>query len=169
MIVLVTGGARSGKSAFALARTEALAPPDWLFIATAEPRDDEMRARIAEHRRQRRSGWITVEAPLDPAAALGGAGSRPAALVDCVTLWLSNLIEAGRDDDAIEAAVQALVAGTAATRPLVLVTNEVGLGIVPEHPLARRYRDLIGRVNQRIAAAATEVHLLVCGQPLRIK
>ena len=159
-LVLVTGGARSGKSAFALARANG-----GVYIATAEAGDDEMRERIARHRAERGPAWTTVEAPLDPAAALPAAGT---ALIDCLTLWISNLMLAGRDDAAIYAAAEHL-AGKASACTTIAVTNEVGLGIVPEHPLARRFRDVAGRVNQIFAARADEVWLLVCGQPLRIK
>jgi adenosylcobinamide kinase/adenosylcobinamide-phosphate guanylyltransferase len=160
MLVLVTGGARSGKSAFALARAQG-----GLYIATAEAGDDEMRERIARHRQERGPGWQTLEAPMDPAAVLPASG---VVVIDCLTLWISNLMLAGRDDAAIYAAAADL-ASKSVRCTTYAVTNEVGLGIVPEHPMARRFRDLAGRVNQTFAAAAGEVWLLVCGQPLRIK
>ena len=160
MLVLVTGGARSGKSSYALARARG-----GLYIATAEAGDDEMRERIARHREERGPAWKTIEAPMDPAAALPASG---VVVLDCLTLWISNLMLAGRDDAAIYAAAADL-AEKSTRCTTYAVTNEVGLGIVPEHPLARRFRDLAGRVNQTFAAAATEVWLLVCGQPLRIK
>ena len=160
MLVLVTGGARSGKSAFALARGQA-----GVYIATAEAGDDEMRLRIEHHRKERGQNWVTIEAPLDPAIALPRDG---VVVIDCLTLWVSNLMLAGRTDEAIYAAA-ADFAAKATTCTTYAVTNEVGMGIVPEHPLARRFRDVAGRVNQTFAAAAAEVWLLVCGQPLRIK
>ncbi|HJZ84995.1 MAG TPA: bifunctional adenosylcobinamide kinase/adenosylcobinamide-phosphate guanylyltransferase [Polyangia bacterium] len=169
-MVLVTGGARAGKSAFARMRAEAAGGAPRLFIATAHAGDDEMRARIARHQRERGPTWRTVEAALDPASAVRAAADARVVLIDCLTLWLSNLMLAGRDDEAIDAAAADLCATASAARcPLFVVTNEVGLGIVPEHPLARRFRDLAGLTNQRFAAAASELYLLVCGQPLRIK
>jgi adenosylcobinamide kinase / adenosylcobinamide-phosphate guanylyltransferase len=157
---LVTGGARSGKSSFALARAQG-----GVYIATAEAGDDEMRDRIARHRRERGDTWRTIEAPIDPAAVFPREG---VVVLDCLTLWISNLMLAGREDDAIAVAATDLAAKATACTSFV-VTNEVGLGIVPEHPLARRFRDLAGRVNQIFATQAAEVWLLVCGQPLRIK
>src|SRR5262249_55317571 len=168
-VVVVTGGARPGKSASALAAANARSGPK-LYVATAEPRDDEMRQRIAHHRAERGPDWQTIEAPLDPAAALAQPGAVVAVVVDCLTLWTSNLMLAGKDDAGIAAAAEGLAARAAAAPPTVyVVTNEVGLGIVPEHPMARRFRDLAGRVNQRFGAHAAEVWLLVCGQPLRVK
>jgi adenosylcobinamide kinase/adenosylcobinamide-phosphate guanylyltransferase len=165
-IVLVTGGARSGKSRYAEQRLAELAPPPWIYLATAEPLDEEMRARIAHHRARRGDGWRTVEEPRDPSAAIAAAGAP--LLLDCLTLWLSNLLALG--DDEILARADALAAAARrATGPVVIVTNEVGGGIVPEHPLSRRFRDLSGFVNQRIAAAADEVVLVACGLPLRLK
>jgi adenosylcobinamide kinase/adenosylcobinamide-phosphate guanylyltransferase len=166
-LVLVTGGARSGKSAFAQRRADAFPSPR-LYIATGEPGDDEMRARIACHRAERGAGWQTAESPTDPAAAL--ATPAQVVVLDCLTLWVSNLMLAGHDDAAVHAAAVSLAdACAAAAVPVYAVTNEVGLGIVPEHAVARRFRDLAGRVNQLFGARAVEVWLLVCGQPLRIK
>lgn len=170
-VVLVTGGARSGKSRFAEARVGALAPAPWLYVATAQAGDDEMRARISRHQRERDPRFVTVEAPRDPAAAIASrAGSHGAVLLDCVTLFLSNLLCGGADDDAILAAVDELGrAAVQAESPVVLVTNEVGQGIVPESPLGRRFRDLAGFANARLAAVADEVVLCACGLPLRLK
>ncbi len=166
-LVLVTGGARSGKSGFAQRRAETFPEPR-LYIATGEPGDDEMRARIARHRKERGPGWRTVESPTDPAAAL--AQTAHVVVLDCLTLWISNLMLGGHDDEAIFTAARRLADSCAgAAAPVYAVTNEVGLGIVPEHPVARRFRDLAGRVNQLFGARAVEVWLLVCGQPLRIK
>jgi len=165
-LVLVTGGARSGKSAVAEARLRELAPDGpWLYVATAEALDEEMALRIARHRERRGGAWRTVEAPRDPAGALGDP-----ALVDCLTLYLSNLVGDGLDDGRILDAVGALAAAAKRARgPVVIVTNEVGSGIVPEHPLARRFRDLAGLCNQRAAAAADEVWLVASGLPLKLK
>lgn len=165
---LVIGAARSGKSRFAerLALGTGLVP---LYIATAEARDDEMAARVAAHRADRAGrGWTTIEEPLDVIGALSrSASTGQVVLVDCLTLWLSNLIEAGRDPDAEAAALATAVAG--ATGPVVLVTNEVGAGIVPINALARRFADAQGRLNQKIASAVTDVILVAAGQPLRLK
>lgn len=162
-LTLVLGGARSGKSRHAEALVTRL-PPPWTYVATAEAWDDEMRARIAAHREARPPGWVTVEASLDLAAAL--APDRPA-LVDCLTLWLTNVMLAGRDPDAYAAALLAILA--ARRVPTVLVANEVGLGIVPDNALARRFRDEAGLLHQRLAAAADSVVLLVAGIPLKVK
>ncbi len=158
------GGARSGKSRYAEALITRL-PPPWLYIATAQAFDDEMRARIAEHRARRAAGWRTVEAPLALPDALRDAGNAPV-LVDCLTLWLSNLLLADADLSAAEAALDAAL-GRAA--PTVLVSNEVGLGIVPDNALARRFRDHAGRLHQRLAARADRVVLTVVGLPLFVK
>ena len=166
-ITLVLGGARSGKSAHAEALLDDHAGPR-LYIATAEARDDEMAARIAAHRARRGLSWRTVEAPLALAETLE-AESRPGAalLVDCLTLWLSNLMEAGRD---IAAETQRLVAclGRLEGRT-VLVSNEVGLGIVPENATARAFRDHAGRLNQAVAQAAEQVVFVAAGLPLALK
>ena len=164
-LTLVLGGARSGKSRMAEALTTRHAAP-WAYLATAQAFDDEMRARIAGHRDRRGPGWETVEVPLDLAAALRGAGGRPV-LVDCLTLWLTNLMLGGHDIPAAVAALEDALADRAA--PTVLVANEVGLGIVPENALARRFRDEAGRLNQRLAARAGTVLFVVAGLPLAVK
>ena len=161
---LVIGGARSGKSRHAEQLIMAQ-PPPWMYIATAESWDDEMKARIAEHRGRRGERWQTVEAPLDLAASLQAAPS--AALVDCLTLWLSNLMLAERDIDAEILRLEQIM--DARQAPLVLVSNEVGSGIVPDNALARRFRDWQGRLNQRIAASADRVVLMVAGLPMVLK
>jgi adenosylcobinamide kinase/adenosylcobinamide-phosphate guanylyltransferase len=163
-LTLVLGGARSGKSRFALAQFAGLAGPFW-FIATAEALDAEMSRRIERHRAERDALWRTLEAPLDVAAAL--AETQGPALIDCLSLWLSNLFGAGRDP---EAATGRLLAALARhPHPVVLVSNEVGLGIVPDTPLGRAFRDAQGRLNQAAAAQADRVVLLVAGLPLSIK
>jgi adenosylcobinamide kinase/adenosylcobinamide-phosphate guanylyltransferase len=165
-VTLVLGGARSGKSRYAEELTTAF-PPPWTYIATAEAFDQEMTERIAEHKTRRGSGWQTVDAPRDlPNAILANPATTPI-LADCLTLWLSNLMLADQD---IEAATQKLDDALAARRaPTFLVANEVGFGIVPENALARKFRDLQGRLNQRIAARADRVVLVVAGIPLVIK
>ncbi len=164
-LVLVLGGARSGKSvhAEALVREH---PRPWLYIATAQALDDEMRERIELHRQRRGRSWETVEAPLRLAEAVADAGGR-ALLVDCLTLWLSNHLLAGND---LEAEAGRLEAALDRRRgPIVLVANEVGLGIVPDNALARRFRDAAGRLNQRFAAVADDVVLMVAGLPMKVK
>jgi adenosyl cobinamide kinase/adenosyl cobinamide phosphate guanylyltransferase len=165
LCTLVLGGARSGKSRYAESLITSL-PPPWTYIATAEAGDEEMAARIEAHRARRGAEWRTVEAPRDLAAALAACAKMPV-LIDCLTLWLSNLMLAEADIDAeIERLEQALARAAA---PVVLVANEVGSGIVPEYPLGRRFRDLQGSLNQRMAAGADRVVLMVAGLPLALK
>jgi adenosylcobinamide kinase / adenosylcobinamide-phosphate guanylyltransferase len=163
---LVLGGARSGKTQRALHLAKPYSPRT--YIATGEARDEEMRARIARHRADRGPGFLTVEEPLDIVAALRAADGRGAAIVvDCLTLWLSNLMERGRS---LEEESRKLVAGL---RPLqanvMLISNEVGSGIVPENALARAFRDEQGRLNQAVAAAADHAELVVAGLPVLLK
>jgi adenosylcobinamide kinase/adenosylcobinamide-phosphate guanylyltransferase len=162
---LVLGGARSGKSRFAEGLARDFEGPR-TYIATAEPFDDEMRQRIARHREQRAAdGWTTLEAPLDPAAAIRGAEGL--VLLDCVTVWLGNLMHHGRD---IAPAVDGLLAALMeAQSRVVLVSNEVGLSIVPENAMARRFRDEQGIANQKLAGAVDEVFFVAAGLPLRLK
>jgi adenosyl cobinamide kinase/adenosyl cobinamide phosphate guanylyltransferase len=164
-LTLVLGGARSGKSRHA-EQLVAKPPAPWIYIATGQAFDDEMRERIGEHRHRRSGDWRTVEAPIDLAGALLRSGDRPV-LVDCLTLWLTNLMLAEHD---LAAAVSALeTALDQRTAPTFLVSNEVGMGIVPETPLGRRFRDEAGRLNQRMAAKAGQVVMMVAGIPLTVK
>ena len=165
-LTLVLGGARSGKSRHAEALVTAL-PQPWFYIATGEPRDNEMAARIAEHRARRGAQWQTIEAPRDLAAALATVPAGAAVLIDCLTLWLSNVMLAGTDVEAETGRFERALSGR--TGPVILVANEVGLGIVPENALARRFRDAAGRVNQRLASVADRVVLLVAGIPVKVK
>ncbi len=166
-LTLVLGGARSGKSRYAEGLVTAR-PQPWIYAATAQAWDDEMRDRIARHRHERGPGWITVEEPLDlPAVIRQHAAPGATLLVDCLTLWLSNLLGAGRD---VEAASDELLAALAAARgAVVLVSNEVGLGIVPDNALARAFRDHAGRLHQRVAVVAHRVVFMVAGLPLLVK
>lgn len=169
-IVFVTGGARSGKSRFAQNRVESW-PGRLLYIATAEVLDAEMGARVAQHRADRGGRWETLEEPLDLAGALRAARGHDGVLLDCLTLWTSNLLGAHGDDDAkLWEAVARFTDGLEAfPGQLCLVTNEVGSGIVPENALARRFRDVAGRVNQEAAARSTEAYLVASGLPVRLK
>ncbi|WP_068119313.1 bifunctional adenosylcobinamide kinase/adenosylcobinamide-phosphate guanylyltransferase [Tropicimonas marinistellae] len=166
-VILITGGARSGKSRHAECRARAL-PGGRVYIATAEAHDDEMRGRIAKHRAQRAGdGWTTVEAPLDLVAVLARTDGEGVRLVDCLTLWLSNLLLAERDWE--PEAARLVEALRRQSDPVVLVSNEVGMGIVPENALARSFRDAQGWLNQRVADVADEVEFVVAGLPLRVK
>jgi adenosylcobinamide kinase/adenosylcobinamide-phosphate guanylyltransferase len=165
-LTLVLGGARSGKSRHAEALVQAHAPP-WTYVATAQAYDDEMRERIAAHRARRPGAWETRDAPLDLAAAIREAPPGRPVLVDCLTLWLTNVMLAERD---VEAETDDLVqACAAASGPLVLVSNEVGLGIVPDNALARRFRDHAGILHQRLALKADRVLFMVAGLPMQVK
>lgn len=177
-LILILGGARSGKSSYAEKLAWELGGADVLYIATAQAFDDEMRARIAAHQAGRPAGWRTLEAPSLASAALAeAAGPARVVLLDCMTLLASNAILALGDEppardaeSAVDGEVSALLAaqrGGAAT--WIIVSNEVGLGLVPPYPLGRAYRDALGRANQRLAAAADRVLLMVAGLPLHLK
>lgn len=166
-LTLVTGGCRSGKSRFAQQLVEA-ACAQRIYLATATVLDEEMAHRVARHRADRDRSWRTIEAPLQVAERLHHPDS--AVLLDCLTLWVTNLMMAERTDAEIEAAGAALVAALrSAPGPVVVVTNEVGLGIVPMNAMARRFRDLSGFLAQRVAAAADRVVWMVAGIPVCIK
>lgn len=165
-ITLVLGGARSGKSRHAERLVEEAAAAG-TYCATAEAGDPEMAARIAAHRARRGSFWHTVEAPLALAPAIAEARPERPLLVDCLTLWLSNLLCAGWPVEAEAAALAAAL--RAAAGPVVLVANEVGLGLVPQTPLGREFRDAAGRLNQEIAAFADHVVFVAAGLPLVLK
>lgn len=165
-IILITGGARSGKSTRAEARAREF-PGRPVYIATAEALDAEMSERIAKHRARRGSEWLERETPLELAKALAETDGGGARLVDCLTLWLSNLMLAERDWEKAASGLAETLARQ--NSPVVLVTNEVGLGIVPDNALARRFRDAAGILNQMIARAANEVEFVVAGLPMRVK
>ncbi|MDA3960808.1 MAG: bifunctional adenosylcobinamide kinase/adenosylcobinamide-phosphate guanylyltransferase [Planctomycetota bacterium] len=169
--MLVTGGARSGKSRYALERALAQSGPR-TFIATCQPWDEEMRDRVARHKAERAAqGWHTVEEQVDPAAAIAAAEPGGAVVLDCLTLWLCNLFERdaayGQDQGAADAAglAQAMQAYSGLA---IAVTNEIGLGVVPGDAVSRRYRDTLGRMNQVLGTALDEVVLVVCGRALHL-
>jgi adenosylcobinamide kinase/adenosylcobinamide-phosphate guanylyltransferase len=163
-ITLITGGARSGKTRYALEGTGGVSP--CTYIATAELLDDEMRERAARHRRERGDRWHTIEEPLELASLL--TTLRGLVVVDCLTLWLSNWML--RDETQVERQIETLCAAfRAAACDIRAITNEVGHSVVPENALARRFRDWSGFMNQRTAAAADAVYLMVCGIPIRVK
>jgi adenosylcobinamide kinase/adenosylcobinamide-phosphate guanylyltransferase len=173
-LTLVTGGARAGKSRYALSLVSAERPA--IYIATAEALDEDMVGRIARHRAERPTAWSTVEAPIELATAVRQAPAPHPIIVDCLTLWVSNLLL--RDAPPLEvrdpwypaAIVDDLVEALTSRQPAVIVvTNEVGLGIVPPTALGRTYRDALGRINQRVAEVASRVTLLVAGLPVAIK
>jgi len=165
-LTLVIGGARSGKSAWAERLVTEMAPP-WTYVATAEGLDAEMAERIAAHQTRRGEGWTTVEAGIELAEAMLAVPAGRPVLVDCLTLWLSNQMLAGRDAEEASADLARVLAEPRG--PWFVVSNEVGQGIVPDNRLARRFRDAAGRLNQRVAAAATHVILMVAGLPLEVK
>lgn len=167
-LTMLLGGARSGKSALAVRRAEAFAGPV-AFIATAEPRDAEMITRIARHRAERPREWKTIDAPLDLNGALAVVPEEACAIVDCLSLWVANVIESNEEETIAQLAAEA--ARLAAERPAltIAVSNEVGMGIVPANELARRYRDVLGRVNAIWAQQAAEAVLVVAGRQLPLE
>jgi adenosylcobinamide kinase/adenosylcobinamide-phosphate guanylyltransferase len=170
-ITLITGGARSGKSRYGQLLAERYAG-ERFFVATAQPFDMEMKERIARHRSEREDRFITIEEPLDLAAAVGNVpGSANVILIDCLSVWLGNLLHAfDANDAAIAAATGKFIAALDRIKcDAIVVTNEVGMGIVPENALARRYRDLAGNLNRDVAAKSDNVYLCVCGLPVAVK
>jgi adenosylcobinamide kinase/adenosylcobinamide-phosphate guanylyltransferase len=167
--ILITGGARSGKSRFAQ-KLAAEAGGKVLFVATAEAKDEAMRLRIETHRKSRPKGWKTLEAPLEISEIIGqNIGEAKVVVIDCITMLVSNILLQGRGEEGALKEIEALIkqmAGREAT--FILVTNEVGLGIVPDNELGRRYRDCLGKVNQLLARHADEVYLMVAGIPVRL-
>ncbi|MGI9424656.1 MAG: bifunctional adenosylcobinamide kinase/adenosylcobinamide-phosphate guanylyltransferase [Hyphomicrobiaceae bacterium] len=163
---LVLGGARSGKTRHAMTCAEI--QPERIYLATAEAWDDEMRARIQQHQKERDATWSTVEEPLEICQVLKQIDRQKCAIVvDCLTLWLNNLMAADRDVDGATDDVVAAVGRS--TSDIIFVSNEIGFGIVPDNALARRFRDAQGRLNQRIARSVDRVDLVVAGLPLNVK
>jgi adenosylcobinamide kinase/adenosylcobinamide-phosphate guanylyltransferase len=169
--MLVLGGCRSGKSRHALELADRLRVRRKCFVATCVPADAEMARRVEGHQAERDSGWQTLEEPCDLAGAIaGGAAQAEVILIDCLTLWVSNLLLGRPGPDPIAAPLAELLSVLAAPPcPLILVANEVGMGIVPDNPLARRFRDAAGRVNAAVAAACDHVALVVAGIPMTVK
>ena len=165
-LTFLLGGARSGKSTLAL-QLATRASGSVTLIATAEARDEEMMERIERHRSERPQGWETVEEPLELEAVLGLVPEDQVVVVDCISLWVANLLECGENAEGRNAAAVEL----ARKRPAatIVVSNEVGLGVVPVSELGRRYRDVLGRVNAQWAAAADEAALVVAGRMLRLQ
>jgi adenosyl cobinamide kinase/adenosyl cobinamide phosphate guanylyltransferase len=166
-LTVLLGGARSGKSALAMDLATKWTGTSVALIATAEARDEEMTERIRRHQAERPAGWITIEEPHDVAGAFAQAGDHAFVILDCLSLWVSNRMEAGAEAASIEADA-GVAAGIAASRsgPVVCVSNEVGLGIVPINPLAREYRDVLGRVNRVWASAADTAAFVIAGKVL---
>ncbi len=167
MVTLIIGGAKSGKSAFALSLAEAV-DGKRAFVATAQPLDDEMAVKIERHRAERSNKWDTFEEPLNIATLIRElAASYRVILIDCLTLWISNLLMAKRDfayeQDALLGSLRGLTAS------VFVVTNEIGLGIVPENRLARQFRDYAGTLNKAVAEVAKDVYFVTAGIPVKIK
>jgi adenosylcobinamide kinase/adenosylcobinamide-phosphate guanylyltransferase len=170
-IIFVTGGCRSGKSKHALRAAEKMPGNRKIYIATCVPQDNEMKQRVARHQKERSQNWVTVEEPLHlPEAILENSPKADVLLVDCLTLWVSNLLMETDDEEKLEEAISQLIDTLEkATCPIVLVSNEVGTGIVPENKLARQYRDIIGLANQAVAKTASKVIWMVAGIPVTVK
>jgi adenosylcobinamide kinase/adenosylcobinamide-phosphate guanylyltransferase len=168
-IIVVGGGVRSGKSAFALNRAKSLGS-ERAFIATAEAFDEEMRTRVQKHVDERAEDFATHEAPIELMQALDRVRDADVVVVDCLTLWLSNLLLRGDEQSHIAAQLEALVILLASYEPhVIIVTNEVGMGIVPEHALGRAFRDVAGRAHQRLSTVADELYFAVLGTILRLR
>jgi adenosylcobinamide kinase/adenosylcobinamide-phosphate guanylyltransferase len=168
-LTFLLGGARSGKSALAVRIASSWTGPV-VFVATARAGDEEMAERIRRHRSERPPAWITVEEPVQILQKLRDASTEACLVVDCLSLWLFNLIEAGWDDESVEReAVAFAEAAGSREAPTVIVSNEVGLGVVPATPLGRRYRDLLGRANALVAEEARDPLFVVAGRTLRLE
>ena len=169
--VFVLGGCRSGKSRYALEMAQKASENNTVFIATCVPQDDEMKSRVASHRKERGSNWQTVEEPVHLPQAIDRLnGKAGIILVDCLTLWISNLLMENPDSESVLHQVQSLTRSVkASTCPVILVSNEVGAGIVPENQLARLYRDLVGWTNQAVTDIADQVVWVMAGIPVTIK
>jgi adenosyl cobinamide kinase/adenosyl cobinamide phosphate guanylyltransferase len=168
-LTLLLGGARSGKSTLALSRARATGRPV-AFIATAEALDAEMEERVARHRAERDPTWTTIEEPLDPDQALAELPPDSCVVLDCLSLWVANLLQQDLpEEEIVGRARRAAAAAASRPGPTIAVSNEVGMGVVPEHLLGRRYRDALGRVNAVWAAAADEALFVVAGRALELE
>ncbi|HHV80214.1 TPA: bifunctional adenosylcobinamide kinase/adenosylcobinamide-phosphate guanylyltransferase [bacterium] len=166
-LTLILGGARSGKSKFAQKLCENKEAV--VLIATALPLDDEMEERIKRHRAERSSHWKTVEEPEDIFNAIRNSSYEDYIIVDCLTMWVSNLLEKYTDEEVARIAEEISAYSRGLKGEVIVISNEVGLGIVPEYPLGRRYRDLLGRVNQIFAGNANKVLFMIAGIPMEVK
>jgi len=167
--IFITGGRRSGKSAHALKLAEQIGEKR-LYIATAQALDDEMKERIERHRKERGDGWETLEEPIHVARALNSAGDYDVILLDCLTLWLCNIMDDEESDAKVLERIGKLVeACNTCDDPIVVISNETGSGIIPDNTMSRRFSDMAGIMNQKMAAAADRVILTVSGIPLTIK
>jgi len=169
--IFITGGCKSGKSRHALELSEEISTINRIFIATSMPLDDEMKERIDRHKQERDKSWKTVEAPIELSVAINENNKNgDVILVDCLTLWINNLLMESEHPDVINQHIHELVFTIKETKsPIILVSNEVGTGIVPENKLARQFRDLAGLTNQKIAKCADSVIWMVAGIPVSIK
>ena len=170
-ITFVVGGCRSGKSRYALKLAEQVPGQNKIFVATCVPGDDEMKQRVLHHKKERGPDWKTLEVPvLLPEAIIENSRKEEVLLVDCLTLWVNNIFMENNDQENIEKHVEKLIRSFDQVRcPIILVSNEVGAGIVPENKLARRFRDVMGFVNQKVAASSDNVTWMVVGIPVIIK
>lgn len=165
-LTFILGGARSGKSSFALKLTNGKVVA---FIATALPLDDEMKERVEKHKKERPFHWKTIEAPEDIIQAIRNVKDEDCIIIDCLTLWVSNLLERYSDEYISERAEEIAHYARSIDKEVIVVSNEVGLGIVPEYPIARRYRDILGRVNQIFANLSQRVYFMISGIPMEVK
>lgn len=167
-LVLITGGVRSGKSKMAVDLAEKSGKPV-VFLATCQPLDEEMQRRVAKHKQDRPESWQTVEEPIEIEKVIAGATEKLVVL-DCLTLWITNLVMAGLDQKQIMSKLETLLAFIkSGVFEVIIVTNEIGWGIVPDNQMAREFRDIVGFAHQKIAAQADEVYMTVCGIPMLIK
>lgn len=165
-LTLILGGARSGKSSFALSLARSKGTVT--FIATALPLDEEMKERIDNHKRERPTYWETIEEPIELLPAMKGVNSE-VIILDCLTIWVSNLLEGYTDEEIMRKAEEVALYARDINSEVITISNEVGLGLVPEYPIGRRYRDLLGKVNQIFAKYANKVFFMIAGIPLEVK